>query len=210
MEIVQITSIRVFDALARPLGHLSRIAFIGLLTVLSVSVSSAQNPSPQPGPPRLGVQDYDPITAKGRAKWFAVSTARGAVTGSVFSAAWGTGIGRPEEYPNNWEGFGRRYRQSLAGVVTGNAIEASVGAIWGEDPRYFPTNMPIRGNLGAKIKHVIVSTFTSTNRRGETMPAYAFLSRSLPITSCRIHGVWKVNPRLVPLFCGLRSVSLVV
>lgn len=92
----------------------------------------------------------------------------------MFSAAWGTYRGNPEEYPNNWEGFGRRYRMSVSGVVTGNAMEAGFGALWGEDPRYFPTGLPIRGSVGEKVKHAVVSTFTATNRNGETMPAYAF------------------------------------
>lgn len=122
---------------------------------------------------QIGVQDYTPITAGERAKWFVVGTGRGAVTGSVFSAGWGTFRGNPEEYPNTWEGFGRRYRMSIAGVVTGNAMEAGLGALWGEDPRYFPTNLPPAGNMGAKVKHIIGSTFTAKNRRGETMPAYA-------------------------------------
>lgn len=146
---------------------------LGLL-IAGLPAVLAQSPATPAGAPvQLGVQDYRPITGGERFGWFAVSTGRGAVTGSVFSAAWGTALGRPEEYPNTWEGFGRRYRMSMAGVVTGNAMEAGVGAIWGEDPRYFPTNLPIRGNVGAKIKHIIGSTFTAKNRRGETIPAYA-------------------------------------
>ncbi|MCU0226722.1 MAG: hypothetical protein MUF01_03715 [Bryobacterales bacterium] len=129
----------------------------------------------QAAPRQLGVQDYSPITAKERMQWYAVSTARGAVSGSVFSAAWGTANGRPEEYPNTWEGFGRRYRMSVSGVAVGNAMEVGLGAMWGEDPRYFPTNLPPAGNMRAKLKHIIKSTFTAKNRRGETIPAYARL-----------------------------------
>ncbi|MCW5965273.1 MAG: hypothetical protein KIT83_14655 [Bryobacterales bacterium] len=150
--------------------------FITRLTVrflLMVCFASALSLAQTASAPQIGVQDYSPITAGERAKWFAVSTGRGAVTGSVFSAAWGTAMGNPEEYPNTWEGFGRRYRMSLAGVVTGNAMEAGLGAMWGEDPRYFPTNLAPAGNIGAKVKHIITSTFTAKNRRGETVPAYA-------------------------------------
>lgn|GEM_PF-2510482 len=148
-------------------------AAVGLCIGVATLGGNAQTSTSPTGSSRLGVQDYNPITGKERAKWFAVSTLRGAVGGSVFSAAWGTALGRPEEYPNTWEGFGRRYRMSLAGVVTGNAMEAGLGALWGEDPRYFRTNMPMKGNMKAKVKNVVVSTFTAKNRNGDTVPAYA-------------------------------------
>jgi hypothetical protein len=160
---VRITTFQEF--LAVPLLALS--LFVG-----DVNAQTIDTPAPQPMA-RIGVQDYSPITGEERAKWFATSTLRGAIGGSVFSAAWGTAWGRPEEYPNNWEGFGRRYRMSMAGVVTGNAMEAGLGAIWGEDPRYFPTNLPVKGNMKAKVKNIVVSTFTAKNREGKTMPAYA-------------------------------------
>ncbi len=145
----------------------------GLLLMLLVIGLSASSAYSQNAPVQLGVQNYNAITASERMKWFAVSTGRGAISGSIFSAAWGTANGRPEEYPNNWEGFGRRYRMSLAGVATGNAMEAGLGAMWGEDPRYFPTNLSPTGNMGAKLKHIVKSTFTARNRNGESMPAYA-------------------------------------
>ena len=45
--------------------------------------------------------------------------------------------------------------------------------MWGEDPRYFRIEGPFKQNFKAKIKNVIVSTFTATGRNGQRKPAYA-------------------------------------
>ncbi len=87
-----------------------------------------------------------------------------------FSAGIGTARDAPHEYGPHWEGFGKRYGMRLTGVSTGNLMEAGLGAVWGEDPRYFPTHdQPFR----ARLKNVIVLTFMAPNRNGQILPAYA-------------------------------------
>jgi hypothetical protein len=54
----------------------------------------------------------------------------------VISAAWGTAFNNPEEYGPQWRGFAKRYGMRLTGIATSNAIEAGLGSVWGEDPRY--------------------------------------------------------------------------
>ena len=76
----------------------------------------------------------------------------------------------PKEYGPGWEGFGKRYGMRLSGVSTGNAIEAGLGSIWGEDPRYFRS--PDHA-LGARLKYVIKSTFMAPGRDGRWHVAYA-------------------------------------
>jgi hypothetical protein len=49
-------------------------------------------------------------------------------------------------------------------------MEASLGALWGEDPRYFPS--PRRG-FGTRVKYVIRTTFVAPHRDGTWHPAYA-------------------------------------
>jgi hypothetical protein len=118
------------------------------------------------------VPNYRPITNQERAKWFVVSTA-GPVTlaaAGPLSAAWGTAFNLPKEYGPHWDGFGKRYGMRLTGVSTGNAIEAGLGAAWGEDPRYF--RVPDRP-FGARVKFVITSTFTAPGPDGQWRPAYA-------------------------------------
>jgi hypothetical protein len=58
----------------------------------------------------------------------------------------------------------------LTGVSTGNAIEASLGAAWGEDPRYFHT---IHAPFKERVKNIIDLTFRAYYPDGERHPAYA-------------------------------------
>jgi YD repeat-containing protein len=113
-----------------------------------------------------------PLTAAGRFRWFAFATGRSMVAGSLFSAAWGEMVKSPPEYARTLEGFGLRYRNSLAGVTMQNAIEASLGAAWGEDPRYLPYSTGLR-DWKAKAAHSIKYTFLALRRDGRPMPAYS-------------------------------------
>jgi hypothetical protein len=58
----------------------------------------------------------------------------------------------------------------LTGVSTGNAIEAGLGAFWGEDPRYFRS--PDQ-HFRARVKYVIKTTFLAPDREGRWRIAYA-------------------------------------
>ena len=115
--------------------------------------------------------DYHPITAEGRLRWFVRSTVGPkTLVGGVISAGYGTAANHPHEYGTHWEGFGQRYGMRLTGVSTGNAMEAGLGAVWGEDPRYFHT---VHQSLGGRAKNVVDLTFRAYHRDGERHPAYA-------------------------------------
>lgn len=115
--------------------------------------------------------DYHPITAEGRLGWFVRSTIgpRSLVAG-LFSAGLGTATDNPSEYGPHWEGFGNRYGIRLTGVSTGNAIEATLGAAWGEDPRYFHT---VHQPFGGRVKNIVDLTFRAYHPDGERHLAYA-------------------------------------
>jgi hypothetical protein len=124
------------------------------------------------GLPNDPLANYQPITGAERFKWFVKSTVG---PSSLFfsgpaSAGLSTATNSPSEYGPHWDGFGQRYGMRLTGISTGNAMEASLGAIWGEDPRYFPS--PNRA-FGARVKYVIGSTFAAPGRDGRFRPAYA-------------------------------------
>ena len=112
-----------------------------------------------------------PIDAEGRVKWFVRSSAGPASLASgVISAGWGTMLNTPREYGPHWDGFGKRYGMRLTGVVTGNAMEASLGAVWGEDPRYpRAAGQPFAG----RIRQIVRMTLLARSAAGGTMPAYA-------------------------------------
>ena len=135
-----------------------------LATLLATSALAQNKPSVVP--------DYKPVTGKQRFNWFVVSTVgpQSLLLSGPVSAALGTAFNKPPEYGPHWEGFGNRYEIRLTGVSTGNAIETSLGAVWGEDPRYFRS--PDRA-FGLRVKYVIRTTFTAPGRDGRWRPAYA-------------------------------------
>ncbi|KAA6458284.1 hypothetical protein DYQ86_20420 [Acidobacteria bacterium AB60] len=115
--------------------------------------------------------DAGRITGKERLRWFLRSTAGpGSLTGGLFAAGLGTAIDSPGEYGPQWEGFGKRYGMRLTGVATGNAMEAGLGVLLREDPRYFAaTGKP----FGAQVRNVVDLTFRAYHTDGERHLAVA-------------------------------------
>ena len=115
--------------------------------------------------------EYERISARGRLVWFMRSTVGGpSLTGGLFSAGLGTATDSPSEYGSHWDGFGKRYGMRLTGISTGNAMEATLGTAWSEDPRYFHT---IHSPFGSRVKNVVDLTFRAYRADGERHLAYA-------------------------------------
>jgi hypothetical protein len=130
------------------------------------------------------------LTSGQRLQWFVDSTMgpHSAVAG-VLSAGLGTGLNRPHEYGRTAQGFTQRYEMRFAGIAAGNAMEATLGAIWKENPRYYRVpNEP----FGRRVRSIIRMTFVAYRSNGNLAPAYAryigiagnnFLSNSWRATS---------------------------
>jgi len=115
--------------------------------------------------------DDRPITAQERARWVVCNTlGPQAIIGEVFSAGIGTWRDRPPEFGSHWDGFGKRAGADRSEAAVSRTMEAGLGAIWGEDPRYFrDAGAPFKNRLA----HVFKMTFLARNRDGNLMPAYA-------------------------------------
>ncbi len=136
--------------------------------------TDASAPKPSlitPLKPQTEGEVYRPITARQRLRWFITNPIMPShLVGGVFTSALGTAADRPKEYGPGWPGFADRFGMRLTGIVTSNAIEASAGAIWGEDPRYFRTpEAPFK----LRVKSVFRQTFEARRRDGDFAPAYA-------------------------------------
>jgi len=114
---------------------------------------------------------YRPLTGQQRMAWVVVGTiGPRSLAGGIFTSAYSTALNNPREYGPGWEGFGKRYGMRLTGIATDNLMEAGVGALWGEDPRYF--RVPDE-SFGKRVKHLIKLTFATRRRDGGYGPAYA-------------------------------------
>lgn len=114
---------------------------------------------------------FHPITPRQRLRWFITNTIGPEhLTGGLFAAGFGTALNRPYEYGPHWGGFADRYGMRMTGVVTGNAMEAGMGYLLGEDPRYFRVkDSPFKDRL----KNVVKLTFVARHEDGVYGPAYA-------------------------------------
>ena len=138
------------------------------------TVASASTPDSEVGATSSSSSDARaPITAKDRVQW-AVKGTLGpeSLAAGLFSAGWGTLFNQPKTYGPHWEGFGDRYGMRLSGLAVSNTLEAGLGAVWGEDPRYTrDAGAPFKNRIG----HAVKMTFFAENRDGGVMPAYARL-----------------------------------
>jgi len=134
--------------------------------------SDANQPSlVTPLKPVVTNEPYHPITGRQRLRWVITETIGPQhLAGGVITAAFGTAVDRPKEDGTHWGGFAERYGVRLTGVATSNVMEASIGALWGEDPRYFRNPDE---SFGARVKSVIKQTFVARRPDGNFAPAYA-------------------------------------
>jgi hypothetical protein len=115
--------------------------------------------------------DYQPITGAERLHWLLTSTFGPThLFAGVVVAGIRTAEHHPEEYNTHWDGFADRFGMRMSGIVTGNVIEAGVGSLMGEDPRYFrePENSPL-----SRLGNVVKQTFVARHRDGSYGLAYA-------------------------------------
>jgi hypothetical protein len=114
---------------------------------------------------------YQPITGQERLIWMVKNTLWPQhLAGGVITSGVGTALNHPREDGPHWGGFGERFGVRLTGVATSNVMEAGIGALWGEDPRYFPVP---EDSFGQRAKNVIKMTFLARRPDGNYEPAYA-------------------------------------
>src|SRR5215472_9579772 len=112
-----------------------------------------------------GVANYLLISGNERVLWFVKSTIVlvSLLVRGPFSAGLGTARNTPSEYGPHWEGFGKRYAMRLTGVATGSLMQVSLGALWGEDPRY---SRSTTRSFSSRMEHVVLTTFHDPHRDG--------------------------------------------
>lgn len=115
--------------------------------------------------------DYTAITGRERIEWIVVGTigVRSLTLVGPLAAAWQTAFNTPAEWGQSWEGFGKRYLAREADVAISNTLEAGVGALWGEDPRYIPSG---RKGIWPRARYAMTVVFLAQRRDGHLAPAW--------------------------------------
>jgi len=136
------------------------IALSALLPLLAVPTTVCAQDAPSPA-----------ITAAGRAEWVGESVyGPRSVAAGVFVAGFQTSTDWPSEWEHTWRGFGRRYFARDAAIATSNSIEATLGAAWGEDPRYFRCSCD---NVADRAANAAKFTLLARRSDGHLAPAWA-------------------------------------
>lgn len=119
----------------------------------------------------LSAQDGEGFGILERLEWAGSATLGPPnLAAGVFTSGIQTWRNDPPEYGPHWDGFGKRYGLRLTGNATSNVMEAGLGSLWGEDPRYRPMES---GSFKRRAWHAIKGGFVAQNRAGDTVPAYA-------------------------------------
>ena len=154
---------------------------------LPVAANASRAAAPDTGGSYSDNADY--ITGDQRALWVIQSTVGWqSLAYGVIPAGVGTAQNHPREFGTHWEGFGDRYGIRLSGLATSNTMEASLGAIWHENPRYKPEP---EKSFGGRIESVVYQTFFTRRADGHFEPAYA---RFMAIPGSNfLSNTWRAN-----------------
>ena len=188
---------------ANPLNQQTDVKGTGQSVANRVARSERLNALPDSPEPKAGEQpslftplkrqeqdgNYVPIGARQRLEWAISATfaPQGLLAGVITSGV-GTARNKPHEDGPGWSGFGQRYGTRLGGIITSNVMEAGVGAMWGEDPRYFGVrDKP----FGQRVKNVMWQTVVARRADGQFEPAYA---RYIAISGSNfLSNTWRPN-----------------
>jgi len=122
-------------------------------------------------PAELTALTYTPITSRERIDWIVDGTIGAKSLGvGVFATMWQTGADTPHEWERwTWSGVTKRYLQREADVAISNSLEAGVGAIWGEEPRYIRSG---RKGLWPRTRYAMKTVFLAQRPDGHLAPAW--------------------------------------
>ena len=155
---------------------LTAFARLSIIAVSLASFSLAQNAAlpPTAGPiaGTMLLAPNPPITAAGRVHWLLVENlAPASLLENVAIGAEQTETNSPWEYGPHWTGFAKRVGMVTANYGVKTTMEAGLGSIWGEDPRY--DRAEVGSPFTSRLGHVVKMAFFARNANGDIMPGYA-------------------------------------
>lgn len=144
---------------------------LGLAVTLVIVVPAYGMCQQRAADPPLTAGTYVPITEAQRIDWIVDGTIgrKSLFVVGPLATAWQTGFNTPDEWERGGSGIAKRYAQREADVAISNSIEAGLGALWGEDPRYIPSG---RKGIWPRARYAIKTVFLAQGRDGRLRPAW--------------------------------------
>lgn len=179
-------------------------ALAGMLLAFA-TYAGAQEPIAQEPASRapLSADAYVPITAPGRIRWIVDGTIGPRSLGvGVLGGLWQTGFNTPEEWGRTPSGFGKRYLEREADVAISNSIEAGLGAIWGEEPRYIRSG---RRGIRPRVGYALKTAFLTQRRDGRLAPAWGRYAGN--VFNNLIENTWLPPSVTTPSQTAIRSLE---
>ena len=159
---------------------------------------AAQPPAAAP----LTAGAYVPITTAGRIDWIVDGTVgrKSLLLVGPLATAWSTAFNTPEEWGQGASGIAKRYAQREADVAISSTIEAGLGALWGEDPRYIPSG---RKGIWPRARYAIKTVFVAQRRDGRLRPAWGRYAGN--VFNNLVENTWLPPSMTTPGQTALRS-----
>jgi hypothetical protein len=120
----------------------------------------------------------------------------------VITSTWQTSGRIPDEWSRSAYGFRERYLEREADVALSNTIEAGLGAIWGEDPRYIRAP---RGSIRSRAAHAMKTVVLAPRADGQLKPAWGRFAGN--VFNNVIENAWLPPSMTTPAQTALRSAN---
>jgi hypothetical protein len=144
-----------------------------------------------------------PITGVERINWIVDDMIGPRSLGvGVLAATWQMSWDTPREWPRSPVGFSRRYLEREADVAISDTIEAGLGALWGEDPRYFRAP---RGTVRSRAAHALKTVVLAPRPNGQFKPAWGRFAGN--VVNNVIENAWLPPSMTTPGQTALRSAN---
>jgi len=120
----------------------------------------------------------------------------------VIASTWQTSWRSPDEWSRSAFGFRERYLEREADVAISNTIEAGLGALWGEDPRYIRAP---RGSARSRLAYAVKTVVLAPRRDGQLKPAWGRYAGN--VFNNVIENAWLPPSMTTPGQTALRSAN---
>jgi hypothetical protein len=183
-----------------PMPRLLRAGGLASLLCICSSAAAAQTipnlEAQVEAPPR-------PISGAERINWIVDGMLGPRSLGvGVVATTWQMSWDTPREWPRSSYGFRQRYLEREVDVAISNTLEAGLGALWGEDPRYLRAPP---GRVRARAAHAIKTVILAPRSDGQFKLAWGRFAGN--VVNNVIENAWLPPTMTTPGQTALRSAN---